>query len=198
MLSDLNALFEEQIKDLYNAENQLIKALPRMAKAASSDALKEAFTLHLEETKGHAEQVAKIAQMLEFKPSGKVCKAMKGLLEEGKEAMEEDGEPPIIDAALIAAAQRVEHYEISAYGTARAIAERLGQREVVDLLQAILDQEEATDEKLTRVCQDEVFPAAEQGAQEDEEEESGEGGGGGGRQGSTATRKKAKKKASRK
>lgn len=192
MLSDLNALFEEQIKDLYNAENQLIKALPRMAKAASSEMLKEAFTLHLEETKGHAERVAKIAQMMEFKPTGKVCKAMKGLLDEGKEVLEEDGEAPIIDAALIAAAQRVEHYEISAYGTARAIAERLGQREIVDLLQGILEEEEATDEKLTQVCQQEVFPAAEQSGEGEEED------GEGGQQGSTATRKKAKKKASRK
>lgn len=159
MLDSLDAVLEEQIKDLYSAENQLVKALPQMASAASTESLKECFKSHLAETKVHVERLAKIAEMLEIKPGGKKCKGMEGLLEEGKEAMEEKGEDAFVDAAIIAAAQRVEHYEISGYGTARAIAEAVGNTKVAQLLQLTLDEEAAADEKLTQISTSELLNA---------------------------------------
>ncbi len=168
-LSTLDKLLEDQLKDIYSAENQILKALPKMAKAASSPGLKAAFTAHLEETKGQVERLTQIAEHLGLaKLSGKTCAAMKGLVEEGKEVLEADGEPPIIDAALIIASQRIEHYEISAYGSARTLAEHLGHGEVAELLQATLDEEKAADEKLTAVCQEEVLPAAAAGEGEED------------------------------
>lgn len=171
MLDSMDKLLGEQIKDLYSAENQLIKALPRMAKAATTPTLKKAFTMHLEETKVHVERLIEIAQILETKPGGKKCKGMEGLLEEGKEVFEEEGEESLIDAALIAAAQKVEHYEISGYGTARELAERLGHAEIVALLQETLDEEKATDEKLTLISTGEILPAAALAGQSDEGED---------------------------
>lgn len=152
-LANLHVLLTQEIKDLYSAENQLIKALPKMVKAATDPALKEAFTTHLEETKVQAERLDEVAKLLEITPKGKVCKAMKGLVEEGSEAMEEDGDPVVKDLGLIGAAQRVEHYEISGYGTARTLAEFLGLTEVVDLLQTTLDEEGATDKILTELAE---------------------------------------------
>lgn len=160
MLDTLNGLLVEQVKDLYNAEHQLIKALPKLAKAATEPALKEAFTAHLEETKNHAQRLEQIAQILGVKPTGKTCKAMQGLIAEGAEVLEEKGEEPILDTALIAAAQRVEHYEIAAYGTARTIAESLGKKDIAKLLQTTLDEEKAADDKLTQVTQGGVLQAA--------------------------------------
>lgn len=171
MLDSLQAVFEDQIKDLFNAENQLVKALPKMAKAASNPSLRTAFTEHLDETRRHVERLQKIADLMEFKPTGKKCKAMEGLIEEGKEALEETGDDLLIDVAIIAAAQRVEHYEIAAYGTARAVAERLGRADIAKLLQATLDEEGAADKKLTEVSESEVLSAAigvGVGAEEDE------------------------------
>ncbi|MBC7771680.1 MAG: ferritin-like domain-containing protein [Pyrinomonadaceae bacterium] len=159
MLDTLASLLEDQIKDLYSAENQLLKALPRMVKKSSSDTLQRAFESHLQETKVQVERLEQICSMLEIKPGGKKCKAMEGLLEEGKEVLEEDGSADVIDAALIAAAQRVEHYEISAYGSARTFAETLGHTDIVALLQQTLDEEKAADEKLSGICTDEVLPA---------------------------------------
>jgi ferritin-like metal-binding protein YciE len=156
----LAKLLEDQLKDLYSAENQLVKALPKMAKKASSKGLKHAFTSHLDETKNHVERLDEIGQTLDIKLSGKKCKAMEGLVEEGAEVLEAEGPGPVIDSALIAAAQRVEHYEISAYGSARALAEELGQSEVAELLQATLDEEAAADEKLGALSEDEILPAA--------------------------------------
>jgi ferritin-like metal-binding protein YciE len=166
MLDSLRSLLEEQIKDLYSAENQLIKALPKMAKKASSEKLRRAIEDHLEETKGQAERLADAARLLEIKPGGKVCQAMKGLIEEGKEALEEEGHEAVIDAAIIAAAQRVEHYEMSAYNSARSFAERLGMTKVVRLLQATLEEETAADEKLEAISVSEVVPAADAAEQE--------------------------------
>jgi ferritin-like metal-binding protein YciE len=166
----IDKLLEDQLKDLYNAENQLIKALPRMAKAASGTGLKEAFTSHLEETKGQVDRLDQVGKLLGMKLTGKKCKAMEGLLEEGKEVFEMDGPEGIIDTALIAAAQKVEHYEISGYGTARALAERLGHNRVAQLLDATLEEESATDEKLTAICQRESLPAVEQNGSEEEDE----------------------------
>ena len=136
-----------------------MKALPKMAKKASP-ALKEAITSHLEETKHHVERLDQIGQTLGIKLTGKKCKAMEGLIEEGAEVLEAEGPGPVIDSALIAAAQRVEHYEISAYGSARALAGQLGHEEVVELLQETLDEESAADEKLTSISEEEILPAA--------------------------------------
>jgi ferritin-like metal-binding protein YciE len=159
-LTTLAKLFEDQLKDIYSAESQILKALPKMAKKASSDELKEAFTSHLQETKQQVERLNEIAEGLGCKLSGKKCKAMEGLIEEGAEVLESEGPGPVIDAALIAAAQRVEHYEIAAYGTARALAGLLGHGNMVELLQETLDEESAADEKLSGISLDEVLPAA--------------------------------------
>lgn len=172
-METVNELFEDQIKDLYSAESQLVKALPKMAKKATDSKLKSGFEKHLKQTEEHVNRLEKIAQMWEFKPSGKKCKAMEGLIDEGKEVIEEDGNEIVIDAALIAAAQRVEHYEISAYGSARALAERLGCSETADLLQQTLDEEAATDKILSSLSVDSLLKRAplEKDSDEDEEEE---------------------------
>jgi ferritin-like metal-binding protein YciE len=153
-MNDLQDLYIEQLRDLYNAENQLIKALPRMAKAASDEQLAQSFMTHTEETKEHAERLKQIFDKLGEKPTGKVCKAMKGLIEEAKEALEEDAEPEVMDAALIAAAQRVEHYEIAGYGCVRTYANLLGDKQAAKLLQQTLDEEGMTDKKLTELAED--------------------------------------------
>jgi ferritin-like metal-binding protein YciE len=152
--------FEDQIKDIYSAETQLVKALPKMAKKAASKGLKQAITSHLEETKHQVERLDQIGESLGLKLTGKKCKAMEGLIEEGAEIIEADGPGPVIDAALIVAAQRVEHYEISAYGSARAFAKQLGHEDIVELLQATLDEESAADEKLTSLSEEEILPMA--------------------------------------
>ena len=170
-METLEDLLEEQLQDLFSAENQLLKALPKMAKRASSPKLKKAFERHTEETRKQVERLRDVAERLEIKISGKTCKAMQGLVEEGNEVLEEDGEGPLIDAALVAAAQRVEHYEISAYGTARAMAEQLGESQVVKLLQKTLDEESKTDELLTKISQGELLPAAAEMMNGEEEEE---------------------------
>ncbi|MFT3880730.1 MAG: ferritin-like domain-containing protein [Gemmatales bacterium] len=166
----VESLFEDEIKDLYSAESQLVKALPKMAKAASTPELRKAIEGHLKETTGHVSRLEKIGQILKIKLSGKKCKAMEGLLKEGKEALEMDAPGPIIDLAIIAAAQRVEHYEISGYGTARAFAEHLGHDQIVRLLSQTLDEESHADEKLTSVCQEYVLPSADQEEEPDSEE----------------------------
>ncbi len=152
-MDTLNELFEEQIKDLYSAEKQLTKALPKMAKKATSVKLKSGFEQHLKETEAQIERLETIAEMWGFKPTGKKCKAMEGLIEEGKEVLEEDGDDNVLDLALIAAAQRVEHYEISAYGSAKAMASSLGCSETTALLNTTLQEESATDKKLTEISE---------------------------------------------
>src|SRR5271168_1007015 len=154
-LPTIEKLLEDQLKDIYSAENQLVKALPKMAKKASAGGLKNAITSHLEETKHQVERLEKIGQTLNIKLTGKKCKAMEGLIEEGAEVLEAEGPGPVIDAALIAAAQRVEHYEISAYGSARALARQLGHDDVVEHLQETLDEESAADEKLSSISEEE-------------------------------------------
>ena len=148
----LKELYVDELKDLYSAENQLVKALPKMAKAASSNELRSGFEEHLEHTKGHVQRLEQIFKMLDENPKGKKCKGMEGLVEEGSEVMEEDFEDALMDAALIGAAQRVEHYEIAAYGTVRAFAEQLGESEHVSLLEETLEEEKETDEKLTELA----------------------------------------------
>lgn len=152
-LTSLEALLKEEIKDIYSAETQLVKALPKMAKAASDAKLREAFEAHLKETETHVERLEEVAKLLEIKPTGKVCKAMKGLVEEGAEAIEEDGEPAIKDLALIGAAQRVEHYEIAAYGTCKAMATALGLKDIAKLLDTTEQQEGKADKKLTSIAE---------------------------------------------
>jgi ferritin-like metal-binding protein YciE len=159
MLDSAHALLEDLIKDLYSAEKQLLKALPKMAKAATTPDLKRAFQTHLKETEVHVERLAELADMLDIKPGGKKCEAMAGLIAEGQEVMGEDGDELCIDAALIGAAQKVEHYEISAYGTARTVAQRLGRADAAALLEATLEEEKATDEKLTGLSTEQVLPA---------------------------------------
>lgn len=149
----LHELLVDELKDLYNAENQIIKALPKMAKAASSPELKRAFERHLEETKRQVERLDQISEALDVRLSGKKCKGMEGLIEEGKEIMSEDLEEDALDAGLIGAAQKVEHYEIAAYGTARAHANVLGMGKVAKLLQQTLDEEGMTDKKLTQLAE---------------------------------------------
>lgn len=152
-LNTLNDLLISEVKDLFSAENQLVKALPKMAKAATNPDLKAGFKTHLEETKEQAARLEKVAELLDTTPRGKSCKAMKGLIEEGSEVIEEDGEPAVKDLALICAAQKVEHYEIAGYGCAVALAEALGLSDVAELLQATLDEEGATDKKLTAAAE---------------------------------------------
>jgi ferritin-like metal-binding protein YciE len=152
-LNTLGDLLIHNVKDLYSAETQLVKALPKMAKAATDPDLKKGFDDHLEETKVHVTRLEQVAELLGASPRGLSCKAMKGLVEEGEEAIKEEAEAHIKDLALIAAAQKVEHYEISGYGTARAIAEAVGNKEVVKLLKTTEDEEGATDKKLTAAAE---------------------------------------------
>jgi ferritin-like metal-binding protein YciE len=150
-IKTFSALLVDELKDLYYAEKQLVKALPKMAKAAASAELKGAFSGHLEETKGHVERLEKAFEILGEPAKTKTCHAMDGLIKEGGEALEMDGPSALRDADLIGAAQRVEHYEMAAYGTARSFAELLGQNDVADLLQATLDEESAANKKLTSI-----------------------------------------------
>ena len=166
----IESLLEDQLKDLYSAESQLMKALPRMAKAASSPELKDAIESHLDETRTQAERLEQIGELMEFRVSGKKCKAMEGLIEEGKEVLEMEAPPAIVDAAIIAAAQRVEHYEISGYGTARALAQHLGHDQVVELLSASLEEESDADSSLTSICEEHILPAVETDTMEEDED----------------------------
>jgi len=148
-LKSLVNLLEEEVKDLYSAETQLVKALPKMAKAASFPALRNAFEAHLTETHGHVERLEAVAQMLEVSPRGKSCKAMNGLIDEGQDTIMGTGEDALKDLALIVAAQKVEHYEISGYGSAISLAETIGLKDVVKLLQATIEEEKKADQLLT-------------------------------------------------
>ena len=153
MPEGLRELYIDELKDLYNAESQLLKALPKMAKAASSGELRQGFEEHLEQTKGQVQRLEQIFQKLGESPKGKKCRGMEGLIEEGSEVMEQDFDGAVKDAALIGAAQRVEHYEIAGYGTVRSIAETLGEDDHVSLLEETLEEEKETDEKLTQLAE---------------------------------------------
>jgi ferritin-like metal-binding protein YciE len=169
-LESMQDLFLNELKDVYNAEKQILKALPRMAKAADAPALQQAFHKHLRETEDHVKRLDQIFKSLGQAARGKKCKGMEGLIEEGKEILEEEGAPEVIDAALISAAQRVEHYEIAAYGCLRAYAQLLGYDEADRLLQQTLLEEEATDEALSALGEGGINQAAVAvGAKEDEE-----------------------------
>ena len=174
MLNSLRDVLNESIRDLYSAETQLIKAMPKMAKAASTPELKQAFVKHLEETKEQAVRLEKVCELLGVKPKGKVCKAMQGLVEEGAEVIAEKGEPHAIDAALIEAAQKVEHYEIAGYGTCIAFATVLGEDDVVAILRQTLEEEKTTDHNLTAIAENFVNDEADAEGEEDDEEEGDE------------------------
>jgi ferritin-like metal-binding protein YciE len=150
----LRELYIDQLKDLYSAENQLVKALPKMAKAANSEELRDGFEEHMEQTKGHVQRLEEIFKALDESPKGKTCVGMDGLIKEGREVIEEDFEGAVMDAALIGAAQRMEHYEIAAYGTAREFAQLLGESEHVSLLGHTLQEEKETDKKLTSMAEE--------------------------------------------
>jgi ferritin-like metal-binding protein YciE len=170
-LETLKDLYIEELRDIYDAEQQILKALPKMAKTASSDGLREAFEEHEEVTRGHVQRLEEIFERLGEKAKGKKCKAMEGLVEEGKELMSEDAEEEVMDAGLIAAAQRVEHYEIAVYGTLRTYAEQLNMDQDADLLQETLDEEKEADEKLSELASECVNLEAEGDEGGDEEQE---------------------------
>ena len=159
-LDTLKTLYTNELRDLYNAEQQLVKALPKMAKAVSSEELQEAFEKHLEQTKTHVERLEEVFEEIGEKPKGKTCQAMKGLIEEGSELLKEDGEESVIDAGIIVAAQKVEHYEIASYGSVRTFAQLLGKDRSADLLQTTLDEESEANELLNKLAEDIVKPEA--------------------------------------
>jgi ferritin-like metal-binding protein YciE len=159
-LDMLQKLYTDELRDLYNAENQLLKALPKMAKAASSKELKDAFEKHLEQTKSHVERLEQVFEELDEKPKGKTCRGMKGLIQEGSEILEQDGEDSIRDAGIIVAAQKVEHYEIAGYGSVRTFAHLLSKNKAAELLQNTLDEESETNEILNKLAESVVNPEA--------------------------------------
>jgi ferritin-like metal-binding protein YciE len=159
-VNTLQKLYTDELRDLYNAENQLLKALPKMAKAASSEDLKEAFEKHLKQTKGHVERLRQVFEELGERPKGKTCQAMKGLIEEGSEILEKDGDDSVIDAGIIVAAQKVEHYEIAGYGSVRTFAQLLGRDRSAQLLQKTLEEESEANELLNKLAEDIVNPEA--------------------------------------
>jgi ferritin-like metal-binding protein YciE len=159
-LETLQDLYIHELKDLYSAEKQLIRALPKMAKAAKNEQLAAGFQEHLEQTKEHAARIEKILGEHKKSTRGSRCKGMEGLIAEGSEMIEEEGDPEVKDAGLISAAQRVEHYEIAGYGTARTYAEMLGDKEAAKLLQTTLNEEEQTDQRLTMLAKSSINVAA--------------------------------------
>jgi ferritin-like metal-binding protein YciE len=166
-INSLHELYVQQLRDLYDAENQLVKALPKMAEAANSDELRQGFEEHLEQTKEHVGRLETIFERLGEKPKGEKCKGMEGLVTEGREVLDEDMQEDVKDAAIIAAAQRVEHYEIAGYGTVRTYANLLGEDEATSLLEKTLDEEKETDDKLTQLAED-INVEAEGGAEAEE------------------------------
>ncbi len=162
-IDSLDLLLEEELKDIYSAEKQLVKALPKMARKASSKELRSAFEEHLEVTKGHVNRMEEVFAALGKTAKAKMCKAMEGLIKEGEEIMEEDAEDSVMDAGLIAAAQKVEHYEIASYGTVRTWARLCGQEEAAELLQETLDEEGEADKALTELAESVINPEAESG-----------------------------------
>jgi ferritin-like metal-binding protein YciE len=162
--SSLRELYLKELRDVYDAEKQITKALPKMAKAASSSQLRQGFEMHLDQTKNHITRLEQIFEALDESPKGESCNGMEGLLEEGSAVMEEDFDPETLDAGLISAAQRVEHYEIAAYGSLRTWARILGDKQAVSLLQETLDEEKETDQKLTQLAEKVNVKAAAAGS----------------------------------
>lgn len=168
-LASLQELYVKELQDLYSAENQILKALPKMTKAASSPKLQEALQAHLGQTKTHVERLDQVFERLDKSPKGEKCKGMEGLLAEGNEILEEDGEPSVLDAALIASAQRVEHYEMAGYGCVRTYANLLGDRDAASLFQKTLDEEKVADRTLTQIAEKHINPIAAEAKTDDDE-----------------------------
>lgn len=162
-LESMQDLYLEELRDLYSAEKQILEALPKMAAKASHEQLQRAFTEHHEMTREHVRRLETIFDQLDEKPSGKMCKGMKGLIEEGEEILKEKADPDVLDAAMISAAQRVEHYEMAAYGSVRTYAAQLGLTDQADLLQRTLDEEGNTDKRLTKLAESRINRDAEVG-----------------------------------
>ncbi len=167
-MESLKELYVDELKDLYSAEKQLVKALPKMAKNATNAELKDAFTTHLQETEGHVERLEQIFEMLGERPGGKKCKGMEGLIEEAKELLEEDATEEVLDAGMISKAQHVEHYEMAGYGTVRTYARMLGLDDQADLLQETLDEEGHANDLLTQIAESSVNLEAATGSDEEE------------------------------
>jgi ferritin-like metal-binding protein YciE len=172
--SNLRDSLVDEIKDLYNAEKQIVKALPKMVKGATSEELRDAFESHLEETQNQVTRLERVFELLDEKPRGKHCAGMAGILEEGSDILEEDAEDVVMDAMLIAGAQKVEHYEITSYGTVIAWAEALGLTEVAEVLGESLAEEKAADEKLSAIAESGINDAATAGESEDDMEDDDE------------------------
>ena len=168
-MESLKELYVDELKDLYSAEKQLLKALPKMAKNATNAELQQAFTKHLEETEGHVERLEQIFEMLGERAGGKKCKGMEGLIEEAKELLEEDAAEEVLDAGLISKAQHVEHYEMAGYGTVRTYAQQLGLDDQAELLQQTLDEEGNANDLLTQIAESSVNLDAELGSEEEDE-----------------------------
>lgn len=184
MEAEVKELLGEELKDAYSAEKQALRCMQKAVRTATDPALKEGIQLHIDQTQTHIERVEQAMEKLEIRPGRKVCEAMRGLVEEAQHEIEEqDGKGPIMDLVIVAGMQRIEHYEIAAYGTDIALAEALGEREVVELLSQTLAEEKETDLKLTRVTKQHIMPAAMQEGEKEEEE-------------SSASRKKASRKRS--
>ncbi len=167
----LEDAFVEEIRDLYDAEKQLVRALPKLAKAASNEELRDAFREHLEVTKGQVQRLEQVFEMLDQKARSKACKGMRGLVEEGQEIIQEDADERLHDLALIGAAQKVEHYEIAGYGTVRTFAQAMGNKDVAQLLDQTLKEEEATDKKLTQIAKSIYKEAQREGRNRSRSEE---------------------------
>jgi ferritin-like metal-binding protein YciE len=161
-ITSIQDLYLEQLRDLYSAENQIIEALPKMIAAAQNPQLKQGFELHLEQTKEQAHRLEQIFQRIGQEPGGVTCKAAQGLIAEGQEMLSEGQPGPVLDAGLIAAAQRIEHYEMAGYGTAKTLAKHVGDTESISLLEQTLSEEKETDEKLTQIAESSVNPQAAQ------------------------------------
>jgi ferritin-like metal-binding protein YciE len=172
-IDSLSTLLQEEMKDIYDAEKRLVRALPKMAKAATSEDLRQALQEHLEVTKGQVQRLEQAFELLGAKAKAKTCAGMKGLIEEGEEVMSENAPDNLMDAAIIGAAQRVEHYEMAAYGTARTFAERLGNDEVASLLEETLNEEKEADRKLTQISEQLLQGMDEASGQEMEMERGG-------------------------
>ncbi|HTS06248.1 MAG TPA: ferritin-like domain-containing protein [Candidatus Eisenbacteria bacterium] len=185
-------LYIDELRDLYNAETQLVKALPKMAKASSNDELRQAFEEHLRQTSEHVSRLEQIFEMLDEKPTGKKCLGMEGLVKEAAETMKEDYEDAVMDSGIIGAAQRVEHYEIAGYGTVRTLAELIGENEHVTLLEQTLEEEKQTDQKLTELAEDINQQSMDTETTEtNEEDEASEGGQRRSRSGKSSSRRAA-------
>jgi ferritin-like metal-binding protein YciE len=194
-LDTLRNLYIDELKDLYSAEKQLVKALPKMAKAASSPDLKRAFETHLAQTEGQIERLERVFESLEASPRGKKCVGMEGLIEEAKELIGEDPEPEVLDAGLISKAQHVEHYEIAGYGTVRAYALLLGEEEQAALLQETLDEEGETDKLLTGLAEGAINLQALAAGEESEEEAETQGARGGSKRASKSSEREVTRRA---